>query len=449
MRTGWRTVAGIAAFSAASFVFLAATVEFVAPDLAYAIKDRVAELFSGNAGRKYRIGLGSTTGSGYLVGTVLNERLAARAGYELELVSRPAAGAVAALLDPAEPVDLAIINSASDEAIGVDGVLGVAALETQYFFVVVPNDSAVVEFRDLAGRVNPGSREPGQPMTLGERVLDFYGLTAGGEPGRVEVVRPKLGTNVEDFAAGHMVAATRTQSLYSDLIGNIMNTGDYRLVPIADTQALATFLSGTRPGFIPAGLYGPDRRLPAEPVPTITVTQLLVSRANVPARVVRDILEAVYDPIFARELRYALDEQSGGDLAGLPLHPAAEIYYHRNDAVTADRVGRLSFLATVIAALFAGLQVIVRLRRRELARTQRALLAPKVAALQVLRHRIEVGDDASRALVQEADELLAAAEVDYATGGLDAGGIQSLRSMHRTCRLAARRRPHAAVADAT
>ena len=447
MRTGWRTAAGIAAFCVVSLVFLAATVEFVAPDLAYGIKDRAAELLAGDVGRKYRLGLGSTTGAGGLVGAALNRRLAARAGYELELVPRPAPGAVGALLDPRDPVDVAIINSASDEAIGAEGVLGLAALETQYFFVVVPNDSPVVEFRDLAGRVNPGAREPDQPATLGERVLDFYGLTIAGEPGRVEIVRPKLGSNVEDFAAGHQVAATRTQSLYSDLIGNIMNTGDFRLVPIVDTEALATFLSGTRPGFIPAGLYGPERRIPAEPVPTITVTQLLVARADVPGRVVRDILEAVYDPIFAREVRYALDEQSGGDLAGLPLHPAAEIYYHRNDAVTADRVGRLSFLATVIAALFAGLQFIVRFRRRERARAQRALLAPKVAALQALRQRIETGGDANRALEQEADALLAAAELEYAANCLDGAGIQSVRSMHRMCRVATRRRRAVAVAD--
>jgi len=442
MRGGLRTIGVIAAIFVASVVVLAVIVEFVAPDLAYGIKDRATELTSGNAGRTYRIGVGSPTGSAALVSTVLNRHLAADAGYELEVVQRPSPGAVAALLDPNDRVDLAIINSASDEAIESDGVFGLAALEKQYFFVIVPNDSAVQEIRDLAGAVNPGTRDVSEPLTLGERVFDYYGLTQAGEPGRVSIVRPERGTNLADFEAGHMTAVTRTQSLQSELITNIMNTGGYRLVPIVDHEALASFLPGTRPAFIPAGLYGPERRVPAQPVPTITVTQLLVARPDVPARVVRDILAALYDPLFAREVRYELDEQSGRDLAGLPLHPAAEIYYHRNDAVTADRVGRLSFLATVIAALFAGLQFLARFRRSERMRAQRALLAPKLAALQAIRHRVGAlaNPQAAPTLIREADDLLYAAELDHTAERLDAEGIQSVRSLHGACWLALQQR---------
>jgi hypothetical protein len=73
-------------------------------------------------------------------------------------------------------------------------------------------------------------------------------------------------------------------------------------VPIRDHEALAKSIPGTRPGFIPSGLYGPNRRIPAEPVSTIATTQLLVARADVPGRVVHDLLEVIYDPRVAREL---------------------------------------------------------------------------------------------------------------------------------------------------
>lgn len=100
--------------------------------------------------------------------------------------------------------------SSADEA-GVVGVVGLARLDPQFFFVIVPNDSAVREVRDLAGPINTGTRDGDAPPTLGERVLDYYGLLAapaGGTGGRASVVRPEKG-NVADFESGHNVAETR------------------------------------------------------------------------------------------------------------------------------------------------------------------------------------------------------------------------------------------------
>ena len=255
----------------------------------------------------------------------------------------------------------------------------------QYFFVIVPNESPVKEFRELAGAVNPGVRGPDQPPTLGERVLDYYGLTtasSGTGAAPVTVVRPVLGSNVADFEAGNMAAATRTQFLYGDLIERIFAQGRYRLVPIRDHDALARAIPGTRAGFIPAGLYGPGRRIPAEPVPTLTLTLLLVARADLPGRVVQDILEVIYDPRFARDLQSDLTEDWGRKVAGLPLHPAADIYYHRNDLVTSDRLGRISFVASGIAAIAAAIQFLARYRRKERARHRRRLLGSDVSRRQ-------------------------------------------------------------------
>ena len=375
---GWRAAGVAVAVSLAIVIVVVGLLEFLAPELAYELKDRTAEVLSGNRGRKFRIALGSKTGSSYRVGTILNRYLLSKAGYELELVPTASPGNTGALLDPNQHFDLATINSADDEAATADGVYGLAALESQYFFVVVPNESPVKEFRDLTGPVNPGVRGADQPPTLGERVLEHYGLTTaapGAAAPPVSVVRPKLGSNLADFAAGHMVAATRTQFLYGDLIERIFAEGRYRLVPIRDHEALALAIPGTRASFIPAGLYGPDRRIPAEPVPTLSVTLLLVARRDLPGRVARDILEAIYDPRFARDLRSDLTEDWGRKVAGLPLHPAADIYYHRNDLVTSDRLGRISFVASGIAALAAAIQFFTRFRRNERRRSAFALRA--------------------------------------------------------------------------
>ena len=441
---GWRVWAVAAAALGATVVVLAGLLQFLAPEVSYHVRDRVSEILSGRGGRTYRIALGASTGSNYRVGQVLNRHLQARSGYQLELVATVSPGNVEALTGVAGEVDLATINSAEDEAVRAEGLFGLAALELQYFFVVVANDNPVQDFRDLRGPVNPGVRGDGDPPTLGERVLDYYGMLSpgpNGAPPPASVVRPKDG-NVQDLRSGHNIASTRTQFLSSDLMQNMLRSGEFRLLPIHDHQALATLLPGAIASFIPSGLYGPGRRIPPEPVATVAVRQLLVARADVPGRVVRDILDVVYSPRFQRDVQYALTEDSGRNVAGLPLHPAAEIFYHRNDAITSDRLGRLSFVASAIAGLFAVGQFVSRYRRDERVRRRRRLLAEELSKLQAIRGRIEhsLKGDEIRDAVRDADDLWAGAEHDAAMDRLDAEGIQALRSIHRACARVAERR---------
>ena len=416
----WPAYAKAVGISALGIVAFAALLEFLAPDLSYEIRDRAHEWLTPRAGNPYRVRVGSSTGSAYRVAATLNRHLAARFGYELELIANSALAE--SLRRGDDGADL-VVSGAAGEDVGAAGVAGLARLDPQFFFVIVPNDSAVREIRDLTGPVNPGTRVP-NGLTLGERVLEYYGLIASaadGTDGRVSIVRPTAttkGTNVADFESGHNVAETRTQALNSELIADILDTGKYRLVPIRDNDALARAIPGTSAGVIPAGVFGPERRIPPEPVPTIVMSQLLLARSDLPARVVSDILEVVYDPSFLREVGYEASEESGRELAGWPLHPAAEAFYHRNDPVTADRLGRLSFVASVIAALFAIPPVVTHFRREERIRGQRCRLGDELSSLQSIR---------------EADDLLARAELDGAAELLDREGLTSLRSLHQVC----------------
>jgi TRAP-type uncharacterized transport system substrate-binding protein len=437
----WRQFGIAAAVGAASIVSLAAVLQFLAPSLSYQIKDRVAESFSGNSGRKFRIALGAATGSYYRLGTILNRYLKEKAGYELELVATAGVPEnIGALLDPARQIDLATTESSSDEAAKAEGVYGLAAVGRLYFFVIVPETSTVREIRDLAGAINPGVRAAGQAPTLGERVLEYYGLLASpstprGKVPAVSVVRPARGSMLTDFETGHMEAATRTQFLHSDLIEDVLREGKYRLVPIRDHEALARSLPGTEPGVIPAGAYGPERRIPPDPVPTLAAAALLVARRDLPGRVARDILDVVYDPRFARDIQHEITEESGRKVGDLPLHPAAEIFYHRNDLLTSDRMGRLTFVAWIIGAAVAVTQFVSRFRRNEHKKARRRLLASELEKLKAIRQRIDECPDATQArgLIAEADDLLSSAEQDAAADLLDAEGIQSLRSLHGIC----------------
>jgi hypothetical protein len=73
---------------------------------------------------------------------------------------------------------------------------------------------------------------------------------------------------------------------------------------------------------------------------------------------------------------------------------------------------------------------------------RRRLLGDDLARLDAVRQRIEAVADPAEAqqLLREADDLLAGAERDAAAELLDADGIDSIRSMHQLCTIAASRR---------
>jgi hypothetical protein len=69
----WRTVAAIGLALILGSMVVAGLLRFLAPEVAYHVRDRGRELFSGQ--RTYRIGLGATTGAGTQVARVLNRLL--------------------------------------------------------------------------------------------------------------------------------------------------------------------------------------------------------------------------------------------------------------------------------------------------------------------------------------------------------------------------------------
>ena len=333
---GWRAVGVAAAVALLSILIVAGLLQFLAPDVAYYLKDRAAEAISGNRGRKIRIALGSSVGSSYRVGTILNRYLSNKAGYELELVVTSSPGNVATLLDSNQHIDLANHHSADDEAArGMAFGLrpGVAVL------LHCPERRPVQDSATLRPD-QPGVRETGAATDARRASARLLRAAhpRGGAPARAWVVRPKKG-NVADFEAGHMAAATRTQFLHGDLIEAFFKSGRYRLAPIRDHEALARSIPGTRAASIPAGLYGPTRQIPAAPVPTVAVTMLLVARTDLPGRVARDLLDVIYDPRFARDLQFELTEDWGRRVAA--CRPSRRRYLlSRNDLLTSDR-GRI------------------------------------------------------------------------------------------------------------
>src|SRR5262245_26340586 len=123
----WQAAAIALLVAAAALVALALLAPFLAPSLSYEVTDRVAEMMSRRGNRPFRIALGTTTGSYYRLGTVLNKYLKEKSGYELELVATTGVPEnVSALLDPSRQIDLATVDSGSDEATQADNIVALA-----------------------------------------------------------------------------------------------------------------------------------------------------------------------------------------------------------------------------------------------------------------------------------------------------------------------------------
>jgi hypothetical protein len=112
---GWRGAGLVGVIGIASVLVIAVLLQFLAPDLAYQLRDRAREVAMGDSRRTFRIALGATTGSSYQMGTVLNRYLQEKAGYQLELLATAAPGNVSALLNPRDRIDLATINNSQRE----------------------------------------------------------------------------------------------------------------------------------------------------------------------------------------------------------------------------------------------------------------------------------------------------------------------------------------------
>ena len=98
-------------------------------------------------------------------------------------------------------------------------------------------------------------------------------------------------------------------------------------------------------------------------------------------------------------------------------------------------MGRLSFVASIVAGAFATMQFVLLLRRNERTKARRRLLLADLEKLRVLRLTVEDAptDADARALIAQADDVLWRAEREAAADRLDRDGIETLRSVHAIC----------------
>lgn len=218
-------------------------------------------------------------------------------------------------------------TSRFEEAGAFDDLRAVFSVHPEPFTLIVPGDSDVDSFDDLAGlRVNVGNPGSGQRATM-EVVMGAYGI----EMDDFAVATEFQGSEMaQALCNGQIDAMIYTVGHPAAAITEVSTTCDARLVSVTgpEIDQLIEENSYYRSATIPGGMYrGTDGE-----TTTFGVGATFVTSANVSDDIVYTTVKAVFDnfsdftglhPAFAN----LTEEAMIADGLSAPLHPGAETYY--------------------------------------------------------------------------------------------------------------------------
>ncbi|MDL5204181.1 TAXI family TRAP transporter solute-binding subunit [Streptomyces sp. ALI-76-A] len=243
-----------------------------------------------------------------------------------ENVKRVATGEADFTIAAADAVETYTVHDAAR----ADRLRGVARLYDDYAQLAVPPDSDIRSVADLKGkRVAIGLPRSGVRL-IAERVLRAEGI----DPEK-DIVASAEGINVGPKRLGHQIDAFFwSGGLPTDGLTSLAETSGFRLVPIgADIVAkLHKEVDATRyyrATNIPASVYPQVQN--GSPVPTLAVSNLLVTRADMDPRltewVTRIVLRSrdrIGKDVHSAQL---VDVRTAIYTNPLPLHEGARRYY--------------------------------------------------------------------------------------------------------------------------
>ena len=199
-----------------------------------------------------------------------------------------------------------------------------AVLHPSSVHILVPGTSSARTITDLHGRVAVGP--PGSGFTAKMLMQQFV------RPDNLVLDETlPLSDAPEALASGTITAVVIVAADPVEVVARATAKGA-RLIPIAaqDIQRLRTDYPFLRPGTIAAGIYAGE----AQPVSTLLVDVLLVTRADLDDELVRRLTSALFDilPDLAAQFPYlALMNMQRAPATPIPLHPGAALFYRERE----------------------------------------------------------------------------------------------------------------------
>jgi len=312
-----------------------------------------------------------------------------------------------------------------------DKLVSLANLGREYVHIVVPADSDIQRFRDLAGRRLGVGPAGGGADALARKMARFFSF---GES--TELIADHNPDLSEAFLDGDIEAAFTVYGLFAPAMEELLASGWYRLIPIPEADAVARYLPGAFVETLPPFLYGPDRSIPRPEdgdFKTIAVNTLLVCQSDLPDRQVFAVLEEIFSGPFLKMARLTdLNEDVAQSALHLPLHAAAESYYTRHDPISSDRFEILSFFLAGVVCLASVVHFVSGRRRVSIQTQRRDAIRPYFEAMMDYGDAIESANSPSKltCLIHKVMATQRGAERKWLEGEFDTEDMENLYAVY-------------------
>ncbi len=307
----------------------------------YVRKERLPQeitLFTGAEGGLY-----------HQFGLALEEVYERQFDQRLRVVSSPGSAANrGALIDGQGDVAIIQAGAVSLEELGLLG-----ALYPEIVHVVVRRELDVFQLDDLDGkRMILGPLGSGMRLSALE-ILRAHQLMDG----IIEETNRYFGELLADDTVDGAVVTT---GIFNPDLKEVLGSRQFRLLPIPAAGAVEARNAHLKSHVLPMGLYGIPHPVPAENLPTLATTALLVGREDLPPALIRNLLTAVYDGGLHHRFPALFRKDAAKDHGPTSLVEEADLFFN-----PADRIGQLANIMESIAAfkelafaLFAGLYLL-------------------------------------------------------------------------------------------
>ncbi len=284
---------------------------------------------------KLILSTGQPGGFYHQVGTELKHAWEKQTQQQLELLTSSGSQENFTALKESK-ADFALIQGG---VVDLDGLNIIAPLSTDLIHVIVRKESSIRAISDLKGKsILIGMSGSGMAASA-LKMLHFHGLD-------------EVNTNLKNaYFTGldgnqNMDAAIVTAGILNSDLVELLESGNYRIIPIEYAQAFCEKNAFFSPTVIHKGLYRMGDSLLSHDIPTVATTALLVGREELSHEVVDQILLASFEKASYVQSPVMLNIEEVRQQQDLKLHPRAMHYFH-----PADQIGYMANVMESLAAL--------------------------------------------------------------------------------------------------
>ena len=309
------------------FKWLMASILVVSILIFYATRDVIPD--------KLILSTGQPGGFYHQVGTELKLAWEKQTQQQLELLTSSGSQENFTALKESK-ADFALIQGG---VVNLDGLNIIAPLSTDLIHVIVRKESSIRAISDLKGKsILIGMSGSGMAASA-LKILQFHGLD-------------ETNTNLKNaYFTGldenqNMDAAIVTAGILNSDLVELLESGNYRIIPVEYAQAFCEKNAFFSPTVIHKGLYRMGDSLLSHDIPTVATPALLVGREELGHEVVDQILQASFEKASYMQSPVMLNIEEVRQQQDLKLHPRAMQYFH-----PADQIGYMANVMESLAAL--------------------------------------------------------------------------------------------------